>query len=77
MVMMMKLTRKQKMVLEAIEYFIDENGYSPTYRELADLLNIKYESSIYKLILALEEKGYIKTKNGTARTIRIVKPLWD
>ncbi len=74
---MMKLTRKQKMVLEAIEYFIDENGYSPTYRELADLLNIKYESSIYKLILALEEKGYIKTKNGTARTIRIVKPLWD
>ena len=70
---MQDLTRKQKMLLEAIEYFVYENGYSPTYRELADLIGVKYESSIYKLILKLEEKGYIKTKNGKGRTIKV---LW-
>lgn len=73
----MELTRKQKMVLEGIEYFIHENGYSPTYKEIAELLEIKYESSIHRMVLILEEKGFIKTKNGKARTIRVVKPLWD
>ena len=33
-----KLTIKQKMLLEAIEWFINEYGYSPTNRELANIL---------------------------------------
>ena len=68
------LTIKQKMVLEAIEWYIKKYGYSPTNRELANLLRCDV-NTVFKKILILEDKGYIKTKNGQARTIRIVKKV--
>ena len=37
------LTIKQKMLLEAIEWFINEYGYSPTNRELANILKLKMD----------------------------------
>lgn len=67
------LTIRQTQVLQAIECFIKKNGYSPTYREIAGMLNIKYVNSIFNICTVLEEKGYISTKNGKARTIRILK----
>ncbi len=68
------LTIKQKMLLEAIEWFINKNGYSPTNRELANLLRCDV-NTVFKKLLILEDKGYIKTKNGQARTIQIVKKV--
>ena len=70
--MMKKLTIKQKMALEAIDYFINEKGYSPSYREIAELLGFKSTNSAYNLVLTLESKGYIITDIGKSRTIRIV-----
>ena len=60
------LTIKQKMLLEAIEWFINEYGYSPTNRDLANLLKCDV-NTVFK------NKGYIKTQNGRARTIQIIK----
>lgn len=70
----MMLTIKQKILLEAIEWFINKNGYSPTNRELANLLRCDV-NTVFKKLLILENKGYIKTKNGQARTIQIVKKV--
>lgn len=70
----MMLTIKQKMLLEAIEWFINEYGYSPTIKELANILKCS-EPAIFKKLLILEDKGYIKTKNGRARTIQIIKEV--
>lgn len=69
---MKKLTIKQKQVLEAIEWFISKNGYSPTLSELAMLLKCSTRPVFEKLMI-LEEKGYISTINGKARTIKILK----
>lgn len=66
------LTIKQKQTLEAIEYFINKNGYPPTNRELAILLKCDV-NSVFKKLMLLEEKGYIKTTNGKARTIKITR----
>ncbi len=74
MTIMSKLTIKQKMVLEAIEWFINENGYSPTIREIAKLLDSDTRS-IFEKLMQLESKGYISTKNGKARTIKILKDV--
>ena len=71
-----KLSIKQKQVLECVEWFINENGYSPTYREIAKLLNSDIRP-VFEKIMVLEEKGYIKTKNGKSRTILIVKGVDD
>ena len=62
------------MLLEAIEYFINENGYSPTVRELSKILNIDIKPVFEKLII-LENKGYISTVNGKARTIKVLKHI--
>ena len=69
------LTIKQKTVLEAIEYFINENGYPPTVQELCDLTGDKSKNTVFNKLMQLEEKGYISTKNGKARTIKILKDV--
>ena len=69
---MNKLTRKQKMLLEAIDYFISKYNYSPTYSELGGMLECSKEN-IFKRVLVLEKKGYISTKNCKCRTITIIK----
>lgn len=67
-------TVKQKMVLEAIEWFINKNGYSPTIKELSEMLHTTTRPIFDKLII-LEELGYIKTDNGKARTIKVLRGI--
>lgn len=67
------LTIKQKMVLEAIEYFINENNYPPTIKEICKMLKFKYPNSAFNILIILEKKGYISTNSGKARSIKILK----
>ena len=71
---MVKLTTKQKIVLEAIEWFIATHGVSPTIKEIAELTNCTTHPTHEKL-LKLEEKGVIKTISGCARSITVLKTL--
>ena len=68
------LTIKQKMVLEAIEYYINKYGYSPTIREIAELVETS-PACVFEKLLILEEKGIIETSNNKARTIVVLKSL--
>lgn len=68
-----KLTYKQLLCLEAIEIFIEKNKYAPTIKELSEMLGTKYHNSVAKLLIELEEKGYIETSRYKARTIRIIR----
>ena len=67
------LTKRQKEVLNTIETFIKNNGYSPTYRDIAQMLSIKHVSSVFEIVRKLDEKGYVTTNFGEARLIRIIK----
>lgn len=69
---MNKLSVKQKQVLEAIQYFINMHNYPPTNREIANILKCDV-NTVFKKLMILEDKGYIKTQNGRARTIQIIK----
>ena len=71
---MVKLTTKQKILLEAIEWYIKENGISPTVAELAELTGATTHPTHEKLI-RLEQAGVISTKPGKIRTIRVLIPL--
>jgi repressor LexA len=62
--MRVKLTERQRSVLEAIEGFILENGYAPTIRQLGKLLRIANPSAVFKHILSLEKKGYVRREDG-------------
>jgi len=59
-----KLTERQKKVLEAIEEFILAQGYSPTIRQLGEILNIANPSAVFKHTQSLEKKGYLERMKG-------------
>jgi repressor LexA len=59
-----KLTEKQEKILKALEEFVLEHGYSPTIRQLGKLVKVASPSAVYKHILSLEKKGYLKREKG-------------
>jgi SOS-response transcriptional repressor LexA len=67
-----KISIKQKMVLECIEWFTNENGYSPTYRELANELDCAI-GTVFDKVSILISKGYISCSNGKSRTLKVIK----
>lgn len=68
------LTKKQREVLNFIENFIKENGYTPSYREIAKGLGLCSPSTVFDHVQALCEKGVINTgEDGCARTIELVE----
>ena len=58
------LTRKQRQVIETIRTLIEENGYSPSVRELGGVLGLA-PATIQQHLDALQVKGYI-SRTGSA-----------
>lgn len=71
---MEELSVKQRITLEAIEWFIDRNGYSPTFQELAYILDCNI-CTVFKKVIILEQKGYISTEPKKKRTIKVLRGL--
>jgi len=66
-----RLTERQAKVLEAIQGFVSEHGYSPTVRQLGRLLDISNPSAVFKHIVSLERKGFLTRADGE---IRLAQP---
>lgn len=68
------LTKKQREILNCIEAFVREFGYTPSYREIAKKLGLSSPATVHQHIKALCEKGIINTgENGEARSIEVVE----
>ena len=67
----MALTRRQKQVMDLIARFVDENGYSPSYEEIAKGLNLASLATVHKHISALEAKSYLRRGFNQSRSIEI------
>ena len=67
------LTKKQKQLLNYISTFQSRNGVTPSYEEMKDALALKSKSGIHRLILALEERGFVKRLAHKARALEIIK----
>ncbi len=67
----MALTKRQKQVVDFIAGFIAENGYSPSYEEIARGLNLASLATVHKHISALETKNYLKRGFNQSRSIEI------
>ena len=66
-----ELTESQAKVLKTINDFIAENGYSPTAKEIAEILHIT-QTSVFEQLSRLEKKRYITRQKGAARTIGVL-----
>ncbi|MDP8262447.1 MAG: transcriptional repressor LexA [Candidatus Ancaeobacter aquaticus] len=69
------LTKKQENVLSIIKQFLNEAGYPPTIRELADLLGFTGPKAAQKHLFALEKKGYIERTAKKTRSIKLLDTL--
>jgi len=69
---MPNLTKKQKLILDYITEFIATYEYAPSYREIAEHFGLNSTATIFEHIKALEDKGYLKGSEKTARSLEIV-----
>jgi lexA DNA binding domain len=67
----MKLTKKQKQLLDFIEGFISGQGYSPTFREIMQALGYKSVSTVAKHIDGLVAQGALIKREGKARLLEL------
>ncbi len=70
----MALTRRQKQVYDFISSFVDRNGYSPSFEEIAEGLGLSSLATVHKHITNLEEKGLLKRDYNRSRSIDLLKP---
>lgn len=67
----MALTKRQKEVLDFIADFVEENGYSPSYEELAQGLNLASLATVHKHIQALESRNYLRRLFNQSRSLEV------
>lgn len=67
-----KLTKKQLAVLDFLQDFTDENGYSPSYREIMNGLGLSSVSAVAEHIDNLVARGALKKVPGAARSLEIL-----
>lgn len=65
----MALTKRQKQVLDFVAGFVQENGYSPSYEEIARGLNLASLATVHKHISALDTKNYLKRGFNRSRSL--------
>jgi repressor LexA len=67
----MALTKRQKDVLDFIADFVEENGYSPSYEELAHGLKLASLATVHKHIQALESRNYLRRLFNQSRSLEV------
>ena len=65
----MALTRRQKEALDFIDEFIRDNGYSPSFGEIAEGLGLASIATVHKHLTALESKGYLVRSFNQSRAL--------
>src|SRR5579884_3416576 len=67
----MALTRRQKELMDFLVNFIRQNGYSPSYEEIASGLGLASLATVHKHIQALETKQYLKRNYNHSRSLEV------
>jgi len=73
----MPLTRRQKEVLDFIARFTEENGYSPSYEEVAEGLKLASLATVHKHIHSLEAKHYLRHGHNQSRSLEVAPKFFQ
>jgi repressor LexA len=69
----MALTRRQKELMDFLADFINKNGYSPSYEEIANGLKLASLATVHKHIQALQAKNYLRRSFNHSRSLEIAE----
>jgi repressor LexA len=67
------LTRKQHELLMFIDRHLRDTGFSPSFEEMKEALNLKSKSGIHRLITALEERQFLRRRAHRARALEVIR----
>jgi repressor LexA len=67
------LTKKQSELLHFIHERLKEAGVPPSFDEMKDALDLRSKSGIHRLIMALEERGFIRRLPNRARALEVLR----
>jgi repressor LexA len=67
------LTRKQHELLVYVDNHLRATGFSPSFEEMKEALNLRSKSGIHRLISALEERGFLRRHHHRARALEVVR----
>jgi repressor LexA len=69
---MNQLTGKQRAVLHFVETYQENEGTPPTVREIANHFGFRSPKAVTDHLAALEKKGWITRRSGSARGLRVL-----
>lgn len=69
----MPLTKRQKQILDFIERFIEEQGYAPSFEEIAEAFGYASLATVHEHLSNLERKGYIRKSYNESRSVEVVR----
>jgi repressor LexA len=68
----MPLTKRQKEILDFLERFLDDNGYPPSFEEIAEHFGYTSLATVHEHLENLRVKGYIRKSYNASRSIELV-----
>jgi repressor LexA len=70
----MAITRRQREVYDFISRFVTEHGYSPSFEEIGQGLELNSLATVHKHISNLEKKGLLTRDYNRSRSIDLLPP---
>lgn len=65
-------TKKQRELLTYIEQFINEHGYSPSYREIMNGVGYTSVATVSLHVNSLIRRGHLRKRDRSARSLEVV-----
>ena len=68
----MPLTKRQREILNYLSIYSEQNGYAPSFEEIAEHFNYSSLATVHEHLSNLERKGFIKRSYNESRAIEIL-----
>lgn len=72
-----RLTERQNQAYEFIRSYMRDYRKPPTLKDIGEALDIRSSGGVFKLLQALEKKGYIERERHAARGVRLIDADYD
>ncbi len=70
----MPLTRRQIEILTYLQNHIQEQGFAPSFEEIAERFGFQSLATVHEHLTNLERKGYIRRSYNESRAIEVLPP---
>lgn len=68
----MSLTKRQREILDYIESFLENYGYSPSFEEIAKFFGYSSLATVHEHLSNLERKGYLRKNYNKSRSLELM-----